>query len=181
MQFQPTAIEGVVVVVGPRHEDERGSFGRLVDEEAFAAAGLPTRFVQVSQSRNRARGTLRGMHLQAAPHEEDKLVTCTHGAAFDVVVDLRPASASYGRWLGFELSAESGRAVFIPRGCAHGFLTTVDDTDLVYFMTTPHVAAAARGVRFDDVAFGITWPAAPTIVSARDRAWPDFDRSRGPA
>ncbi len=180
MLFSPTAIEGVVVVAARRSEDGRGSFSRLVDVDAFAAAGLPTRFVQVSQSRNKSRGTLRGLHFQAAPHEEDKLVVCTHGAAFDVVVDLRPASPSYCKWLGFELSGDVDRAVFLPRGCAHGFLTLVDDTDLVYFITTPYVASAARGVRFDDPAFGIAWPGAAAVMSDKDRALPDFARAMGP-
>lgn len=172
MRFETTEIPGVISITAPVHEDERGSFNRLVDLEAFAGAGLPTVFAQVSQSRNVKCGTLRGLHYQEHPHEEDKVVSCTHGEAFDVVVDLRPDSPSYCKWLGLHLSV--GRSVFVPRGCAHGFLTLTQDTDLVYFITTPHVSGAARVLRFNDPIFGIRWPRPITSINKRDLVAPNY-------
>ena len=174
MIFRETTIEGVTVVEPELHADERGFFARTWDPAEFAAHGLNDRVVQVSVSYNRKRGTLRGLHYQAAPHMEAKLVRCTSGAIFDVAVDLRPGSATFRRWVGVELSAENRFALYIPEGCAHGFLTLTDDAEVAYQISAPYVADSARGVRFDDPAFGIDWPGDAIVVNERDRSYPNF-------
>ena len=176
MTFEPTAVAGAVVVVPEPVEDERGLFARTVDRDAFAAHGLPTDWVQCSTSYSRNAGTLRGMHLQVRPHEEAKLVRCVRGAVYDVAVDLRPESASFRAWAGVELTAENRRALHVPRGCAHGFLTLTDGSEVLYMMDAPYVPEAARGVRWDDPAFGIDWPAAvaPRLIAERDATYPDW-------
>lgn len=175
MRFEPTAIPGAYRIELEPRGDERGAFARTFCEEEFAAHGLVTRFPQHNLSRNPRAGTLRGMHLQAAPHGEVKVVRCQSGALFDVAVDLRPDSPAYRRWVGVTLTAESGNAFYIPQGCAHGFLTLAPDTEVHYLMGAPFVASAGRGVRWDDPAFGIAWPSVPVLVSERDRTYPDFD------
>jgi dTDP-4-dehydrorhamnose 3,5-epimerase len=174
VRFTPTAIPGVVLVDIERVIDERGFFARTWCADEFAAAGLPNAFVQTSVSWNQHRRTLRGMHWQAAPHGEGKLVRCSRGALVDVVVDLRPDSETYLEHLVVELDHESRRAVFIPAGLAHGFLSLTDRTEVVYQMDTPYVPAAARGARWDDPAFAIRWPTTPAVISERDRSYPDF-------
>jgi dTDP-4-dehydrorhamnose 3,5-epimerase len=171
--FEPTAIAGVVLVDVDRHDDERGFFARSWCAREFAAAGLPDQLVQCSVSWNVRRHTLRGMHWQAAPHAEGKLVRCTRGALLDVVVDLRPDSSSYLRHVAVELDSCNRRAIFIPPGFAHGFLTLADSTEVLYQMDTFFVPEAARGARWDDPAFGIDWPAEPAVISQRDRTYPD--------
>jgi dTDP-4-dehydrorhamnose 3,5-epimerase len=156
--------------------DERGWFARTFDAEVFAAHGLDPAVVQCNVSYNARAGTLRGMHFQADPHGEDKLVRCQRGALFDVIVDLRPDSATRGQWFGVELTPSNGRSLFIPKGFAHGFQTLADDTEVHYQMSTPYVPGAGDGVRWDDPAFGIEWPPAPAggrIISERDAAYPD--------
>jgi dTDP-4-dehydrorhamnose 3,5-epimerase len=150
-------------------------FARTFDAELFAERGLSATLTQASTSFNARAGTLRGLHHQAEPHGECKLVRCTAGAVFDVIVDLRPGSPSHLRWHGVELSSENRRAVYVPRGVAHGFQTLVDGTDLLYLIDVPYVAGAARGVRWDDPAFGIVWPEPPRerVISARDLSFPD--------
>ncbi len=158
--------------------DERGSFARTFDAEVFADHGLDARVTQCNVSINRHAGTLRGLHLQNAPHGEAKLVSCIRGAVFDVLVDLRRGSSAFGCWFGLELDALSGRSLFAPEGVAHGFQTLVADSALTYQMSTAYVAGAATGVRWDDPAIGIRWPDSPTgqrTISERDRAWPDFE------
>ena len=174
MRFSRLGIPGAWLVELERHEDERGSFARTFCAREFAAQGLATHFVQTSLSANRRRGTLRGLHWQAAPHAEEKLVRCVRGRVYDVLVDLRPDSHIYRQHLALELSAAEGNALFIPAGVAHGFLTLEDDCEVHYAMTAFHAAEAARGVRFDDPAFGIVWPAPVAVISERDRSWPDF-------
>jgi len=174
MTFRETTIEGVWIVEPELHEDERGFFARTWDAEEFAEHGLNGRLVQTSVSYNRRSGTLRGLHYQAAPHEEAKLVRCTAGAIFDVAVDLRPRSRSLTEWVGIELSASNRHALYVPEGCAHGFLTLTDDSEVSYLMSAVHVAEAARGVRFDDPAFGIAWPAEIVAINERDRSYADF-------
>jgi dTDP-4-dehydrorhamnose 3,5-epimerase len=164
----PTALAGVHLVTPERLADARGSFARTFCADAFAAAGLPTSLVQCSASLNLRRGTLRGLHWQADPHGEGKLVRCTRGVVFDVAVDLRPGSPTWGRWAGWELSAENGHAVFIPPGFAHGFQTLVDASEVFYQMTERYHADLSRGARWDDPAFGIAWPVADPILSPRD-------------
>ena len=175
MRFTPTEIAGVVRVEAQPHSDERGLFARMHCPEAFAAAGIPFEPVQTSLSRNPHIHTLRGMHYQLAPYGETKLVRVTRGRAFDVAVDLRPASPTYRRWTAAELSAENLVALFIPEGVAHGFLTLEPDTDVLYQIAPAYRPGHAAGVRWDDPAFGIAWPAAPALMSPADAAYPDQD------
>jgi dTDP-4-dehydrorhamnose 3,5-epimerase len=174
MKFHQDAIPGVVVIDLEPHQDDRGSFARFLCKDEFAPHGLPTEFVQGSISRNVVRGTLRGMHLQLGPTPEEKLVRCTRGRVHDVVLDLRKTSLSYRRWTAFELGAVSGRAVFIPAGCAHGFLTLEPDSELLYLMTVRYDPDYQRGVRWNDPAFAIDWPFEPVVIGERDRSFPDY-------
>lgn len=181
MRFAETALHGAYVIELEPNVDERGFFARTFCEREFAEHGLPTRFPQCNLSRNRRRGTLRGMHFEAPPTQESKLVRCSTGAVYDVIVDLRPASATRLGWFGVELTAESGRALFIPAGFAHGFLTLADDTDVFYHMGDSYRPGSARGFRWNDPRFGIRWPAAPVTMSERDAAYPDYrDATDGP-
>lgn len=175
MRFEATPLDGAVVVGLDRVADDRGSFARTFCEDEFAAHGLPTRFPQSNLSTNRRAGTLRGMHLNTVGHTEAKLVRCVRGAVHDVVVDLRPASPTYLRWFGLRLDPDEGRALFVPEGFAHGFVTLEDDTDVTYLMSRPFEAGVGIGFRWDDPAFGIEWPVAPTVMNERDRTYPDFD------
>jgi dTDP-4-dehydrorhamnose 3,5-epimerase len=180
VQFHATALAGLTVIEVTAAADERGLFARTFDAATFADAGMPIHWPQCNTSWNRQRGTLRGMHFEAdLPSErstESKLVRCTHGRAFDVAIDLRPQSPTYCRWVGIELSAENRKALYIPPGLAHGFLTLEDDTEIYYQMGANYTAARARGVRWNDPAFAITWPSTPRILSERDVAYPDFAR-----
>jgi dTDP-4-dehydrorhamnose 3,5-epimerase len=157
-----------------RFEDGRGFFARTWCREEFAAQGLNADLVQCNISFNIQRGTLRGMHYQKPPHAEAKLVRCTQGALYDVVVDLRRDSATYLQWFGTALSAENRNALYVPEGCAHGFVTLEDHTEVLYQMSASYDTASAAGVRWDDPAFSIAWPIAPTVMSDRDRNYPDF-------
>ena len=172
MKFSACPIDGAWLLDIEPVSDERGFFARSHCVTEFGARGLQGEFRQSSVSFNQRRGTLRGMHYQAVPHAETKLVRCTAGAVFDAIVDLREASRSYGRWFGTELSAANRRALYIPAGCAHGFLTLTDGAEVLYQISSDYVAAAARGLRWNDPAIGIAWPFAPLLVSARDAALP---------
>jgi dTDP-4-dehydrorhamnose 3,5-epimerase len=174
MIFEKTGIEGVWLVEPERFEDERGFFARTWDPDEFSIQGLNPRLVQCSISFNRRSGTLRGLHYQAAPHEEGKLVRCTSGAIFDVALDLRSESPTFKAWFGAPISDENRLALYIPEGCAHGFLTLEDSTEVHYQITEFYVPEAARGVRWDDPAFGIAWPGEVHVISDRDRTYPDF-------
>lgn len=174
MHFETTDLPGVIIVHADVNKDERGSFGRIYDAAEFAAAGLPTNFPQCNVSVNASRGTLRGMHFQASPRPDPKLVRCTRGRIFDVAVDLRPQSVTYRRWLGTELTHSNQKALFIPQGCAHGLLTVEDDCEIFYMMGEIYAPELARGVRWNDAAFAIAWPFAPSVISERDASWPDF-------
>lgn len=174
MRFAATAVQGAMIVELDGHEDPRGYFARTFCEEEFSRAGLEMRIVQTNISRNPKRLTLRGMHYQAEPHGEPKIVHCVRGWIFDVAVDLRPQSPTYRRWAGVELDADNNRLFYIPRGCAHGFLTLEANSDIVYLMGAPYVADSGRGVRWDDPTFGVEWPAAPAEMSERDRGYADF-------
>ncbi|MEX2156218.1 MAG: dTDP-4-dehydrorhamnose 3,5-epimerase [Gemmatimonadales bacterium] len=174
MIFTPLELAGAMLVDLERHADERGFFARTWCQQEFRSAGLSDRLVQASISHNRCRGTLRGMHYQEPPHAEEKLVRCTHGAIWDVIIDLRPASPTYLRHLGVELCADTGRALFIPTGFAHGFQTLRDDSQVFYQMSHFYAPAAARGIRWNDPRFGIEWPATPPLLHPRDGAYPDF-------
>lgn len=174
MRFTATAIADVVVVDIEPRTDERGAFARLHCPEEFAAAGHPFVPAQTSLSRNPTAATLRGLHYQPAPHGEVKLVRCVRGRIFDVAVDLRRASPTHRRWTATELSAENGRALLIPEGVAHGFLTLEADSDVIYQISPAYQPGHEAGVRWDDPAFAIAWPAAPQLISPRDAGYPDY-------
>lgn len=171
MRFTPTDIEGVTLVTIERHRDVRGSFARTFCAREFAAAGLPSSFVQWSTSFNLRAHTLRGMHWQRAPHADAKLVRCTRGAIYDVVADVREDSPTRGRHQAFTLRADGDDMLFIPGGVAHGFMTLEDNTEVHYAMDVPFAPECATGFRYDDPAFGIAWPCAPAVVSDKDLAW----------
>jgi dTDP-4-dehydrorhamnose 3,5-epimerase len=172
--FLPTALPGAFVVEMEKREDARGFFARSWCVREFEEHGLNPRLVQCNASFNRTRGTLRGMHYQVAPFAEAKLVRCTSGAIHDVILDLRPDSPAYLRHVVAELSAANHRALYVPEGCAHGFQTLADDTEVFYQMSEFHSPGHARGVRWDDPAFGLPWPQDERIIAERDRGYPDF-------
>jgi dTDP-4-dehydrorhamnose 3,5-epimerase len=175
LTFVETGLERLVVVESIERVDERGSFIRTFDADQWHEEGLASRVVQCSLSRNTRRRTLRGMHYQELPHGEAKLVRCSRGAIFDVAVDLRRDSPTFRRWFGIELTESNGRMLHIPEQFAHGFLTLADDTEVAYQMSAIYAPDYARGVRWDDPAFGIEWPALPEVMSERDRQYPDFE------
>src|ERR1700682_1010949 len=178
MRFIQTPLPGTWVIELEELGDERGWFARTFDAEGFEARGLNPAVVQCNASFNARRGTLRGMHYQAEPHGESKLVRCVRGAIFDVAVDVRPDSPTHRRWHGVELSAENRRAFYIPAGVGHGFQSLEPGSEVHYLMGNAYVPDAGRGVRWDDPAFAIDWPAAPPegrIISERDGSYPDFE------
>jgi dTDP-4-dehydrorhamnose 3,5-epimerase len=177
MRFHPTELEGVWVIELEQIVDERGWFARSFDAAEFRERGLNAEVAQCNISSNAREGTLRGMHFQAAPHGESKLVRCLRGALFDVAVDLRPEQPTFRRWHGVELSADNRLALYIPAGMAHGFQTLTDDCEVLYQMGHRYVPEAARGVRWDDPAFGIRWPeaAAGRTIAQKDREYSDFE------
>ena len=172
MIFDPTPIPDCFVVRPERHADARGYFARTWAPDELAAHGLSATVAQCSTSFSARRGTLRGMHFQADPHAEAKLVRCTRGGIWDVCLDLRPQSPTYRRWHAETLTEANGVALYIPEGCAHGHLTLEPDTEVFYMISAPYVAEAGRGVRWDDPAFGIDWPFAPTVLNERDATYP---------
>ena len=174
MKCIPCELSGVFRIQPEPHADARGLFARTFCVDEFAAFGLENVMVQASTSFNLQRGTLRGMHFQRAPHAEAKLVRCVRGSAYDVVVDLRPESATYLRWLAVELTQDNREALYIPKGCAHGFQTTADNTELLYQMSVPYAPEFASGVRWNDPLFGIRWPVSQPILSERDAAYPNY-------
>lgn len=175
MIFTPALLQDAVIIDPERRGDERGYLARTYCEQEFKEQGLVTRFVQASTIFSPARDTLRGLHFQRAPHGEVKLVRCTRGAAQVVILDLRPESHTYLRWLGTELSPQNGRSLYVPVGFAQGYQTLSDATEVAYQMSHEYVPDAAAGVRWDDPAFGIDWPPATArTISERDMAWPDY-------
>jgi dTDP-4-dehydrorhamnose 3,5-epimerase len=174
MIFTATHLDGAWLIDLEPREDERGFFARLWCRQELAAQGLDAEVAQESLSFNRHRGTVRGLHFQRAPHEETKIVRCTRGGIFDVIVDLRPQSPSYLRWQGFELAAENRKALYVPKGFAHGFQTLTDNAEIVYQISEFYAPEAAGGYRYDDAAFDITWSLPVTVISDRDRSWPPF-------
>lgn len=175
MMFEPTAVAGAFVVKLEQRRDERGFFARTFCTDEFEAAGIVATFVQQSLARSTRRGTLRGMHYQCEPHGEDKLVRCTRGRIFDAIADLRPHSPSFRRVFTVELDAVAGDALFVPRGCAHGYQTLEDDTDVLYAMSARYAPQAARAIRYDDAGLAIAWPIPEPILSAADRAAPGLE------
>lgn len=179
MIFTPARLDGVWLVDLDPHEDDRGTFARTWCRREFDEHGLPTELVQCSLSRTRRRGTIRGLHWQAPPHAEDKLVRCSRGTVWDVAVDLRPDSDTYLEHVAVELSEDNGRALLVPKGFAHGFQTLTDDAEVLYKMSEYYEPEAGRGARWDDPAFGIDWPVDDPILHPRDASYPDFEDEHG--
>ena len=175
MKFVRAELNGVWIIEMEKHSDERGYFARTWCQGEFQKNGLNPRLVQCSTSFNHKRGTLRGMHYQAAPHAEAKLIRCTRGAIYDVALDLRPSSPTFKRWIGLELRATGNRMLYIPEGFAHGFQTLQDETEVAYQMSEFFHSESARGVRWNDPQFAIQWPTCEKrIISFRDETYPDF-------
>lgn len=175
MKFTPLPLAGAHLIDLEKRGDDRGFFARFFCTDEFSQQGLSAKFVQINNSLTGKKGTLRGMHYQLPPAAEVKVVRCIRGSLFDVILDLRPRSPTFGRSFGAELSAENRTMMYVPEGFAHGFLTLEPDTEALYLVTAPYAPAAERGVRFDDPKFGIQWPAAPVEMSDKDRKWPDYD------
>jgi len=175
VKFAETPLSGAYLLDIEPHVDERGFFARTACSATFAQYGLDGQFVQQSVSFNAHKGTLRGLHFQAAPYEEDKLVRVTQGAIFDVIVDIRQGSATFGRWYGVELSADNHRQIYIPKGFAHGFQTLEDNCEVLYAMTVPFQPGSGRGIRWNDPTLAIAWPIGiPSVVGSHDRELPTF-------
>jgi dTDP-4-dehydrorhamnose 3,5-epimerase len=178
MKFEETDLPGAFLVSLEKIEDERGYFARSWCANEFDDQGLESRLAQCNVSFNRTKGTLRGMHYQIPPFAETKLVRCTRGALFDVIIDLRPESATFTRWLGIELTPDNGMMVYVPAGFAHGFQTLMDRTEVFYQMSEFYSPTHGRGVRWDDPMFGIEWPLDVKVISERDRRYPDSERGQ---
>jgi dTDP-4-dehydrorhamnose 3,5-epimerase len=174
MIFRPAKLDGVMVIEPEPIHDERGFFARLWGAQEFAERGLRTAFVHCSISFNKQKATLRGMHYQVAPFGETKLIRCSRGAIHDVLVDLRPGSPTRNQWEAFALDAESRRLLYVPEGIAHGFITLFDDCEVTYEIDQHYKPEAARGVRWNDPAFGIEWPLEPRVIADRDARYPDY-------
>lgn len=177
MNFVETPIQGVVVIELEPLRDERGMFARSFSADEFGERGLLDQVVEANVSHNTQVGTLRGMHYQAAPYPDPKIMRCTSGAVYDVAVDLRAGSGTYCRWFGTVLAASEGTALHVPAGCAHGYLTLDPGTTVAYLMGERYHSELSQGVRWDDPTFGIEWPFEPSVISARDAAFPDHDVS----
>jgi dTDP-4-dehydrorhamnose 3,5-epimerase len=178
VKFEATSLGGVLRVIPDAQLDARGVFTRLFDRDAFAARGLVTEFPQHSYVTNVARGVLRGLHYQVSPHEETKVIRCARGSVYDVLVDIRPTSASYGCWEAFELNGDDLVQLYVPAGIAHGYQALTDDAAMHYLISTEYVAEAARGIRYDSPSLAVTWPVETKILSERDRSHPVFDVQR---
>jgi dTDP-4-dehydrorhamnose 3,5-epimerase len=172
MRFLETAIPGAWVIESDPHQDERGRFLRAWCAREFSELGLQFTPVQANMGYSVVKGTLRGMHFQKAPALEAKLIRCTRGAMFDVLLDFRPGSSTYGKWYGLELTADNARMLYVPELCAHGYQTLQQETEMHYLTSAFYTAGATTGVRFDDPAFAIQWPLTPTVISQQDRNWP---------
>lgn len=176
MRFLPTGVEGAWIVEMEPRGDERGFFARAWCEHEAAAVGLRPRWVQANMSLSRDIGTLRGMHYQQAPWQEAKLVRCTRGAIYDVIIDLRRESPTYMKWIGVELTAENRRALYVPEDFAHGFLTLTGDVEISYLVSQFYTPHAERGIRWNDPAVGIKWPAKVNVISDKDARWPAVEK-----
>jgi dTDP-4-dehydrorhamnose 3,5-epimerase len=174
MIFTETRLQGAYLIDIEKREDHRGFFARTWCQHEFGEHGLVARLVQANLSFNRQRGTLRGMHYQTPPYAEAKLVRCTRGAIYDVIVDLRPDSPSFKQWIGVELSAVNYRMLYVPEGFAHGFQTLEDNVEIMYQVTQFYTPEAEGGIRYNDPALGIMWPLEVTVISEKDAAWADF-------
>ena len=174
MIFTETTLKGAFLIELERRQDERGFFARTWCQREFEAHGLNTQWVQCNLSFNRPKGVLRGMHYQAAPYAETKLIRCTMGAIYDVIIDLRPESSTFRQWMALDLTAEDRRMLLVPEGFAHGFQTLVEETEVFYQMSQFYAPEHARGVRWDDPAFKVSWPDGRRLISERDQSFPDF-------
>lgn len=174
MLFTQTPLKGAYLIEIAKIGDERGFFGRSWCRQEMQQAGLDSDVAQINTSFSRRKGTLRGLHFQVAPHQESKMIRCTRGAIYDVIVDLRPESTTFKRWFGAELTADNHRALYSPKGFAQGFITLRDDTEITYFSSDFYAPGKDRGIRYDDSQFGIELPLAPVVISDKDRNWPDF-------
>jgi dTDP-4-dehydrorhamnose 3,5-epimerase len=178
MRFEETRISGVTLITPDLFADERGFFARTWGLDVFEANGIDARVVQRNLSYNRHAGTLRGMHYQLPPHGEAKLVSCLTGRVFDVAIDLRSDSPTFGKWFGAELSAGTGVMLYIPKGCAHGYQALEPESNVEYLITEFYHPESVAGVRWNDPSFGVRWPVEPTVMNERDRSWPDFEPAR---
>lgn len=174
MIFTETNLSGSYLIELKELADDRGFFARSWCQKEFEQHGLVSRVVQANLSFNRKKGTMRGMHYQVAPYEETKLVRCTRGAIYDVIVDLRSGSPTYRQWIGAELTADNRRMLFVPEGFAHGFQTLIDEAEVTYQVSQFYTPGAERGARYDDPTFGIEWPLPVKVISEKDRNWPDY-------
>jgi len=172
--FTETELKGAYIIEIEKLTDHRGFFARSWCQNEFKNYGLTTRLVQANVSYNKNMGTLRGMHYQLSPYEETKLVRCTRGAIYDVIIDLRPASPTYAQWIGVELTAENYKMLYVPENFAHGFITLEDDTEITYQVSQFYTPGSERGIRWDDVAFSIDWPIEIHVISDKDKSWPDY-------
>lgn len=177
MMFSRTPLEGAYIIEPERIRDERGFFARVLCENELRRQGLDAKFPQTNMAFSDRKGTLRGLHFQRDPHAEVKLVRCTKGSVYDVIVDLRPQSGTYKRWFGIELSDENRQMLYVPEGFAQGYITLVDNSEIYYHTSEPYCAEAASGVRYDDPNFGIMWPVEVAVISQQDRSWPNYVRS----
>ena len=177
MKFTETPVQGAYLINLDRKGDDRGFFARVFCRNEFQTQGLSAEFVQVNNSLSADKGTLRGMHYQLPPHAETKVIRCIRGSLYDVVLDLREGSPTFGQSFGAELSAENRCMMYCPKGCAHGFLTLTDDVEAFYFVDAFYAPESERGVRWNDPAFNIEWPFEPVVISDKDRNHPDFESS----
>ena len=175
MKFNQTSLAGAYTIELDRIGDDRGFFARFFCVDEFSGEGLISNFVQINNSLTKNRGTLRGMHYQLPPAAEVKVVRCIKGSLFDVILDLRPDSATFGQWFGDTLSAENRRMMYVPEGFAHGFVTLEDNTEAFYLVSKAYAPEQERGIRYNDPEFGIEWPIKPVEISGKDENWPDFD------
>jgi len=174
VKFHKAEVEGAYIIELDRLEDNRGFFARTWCQKEMEAHGLAARVAQANVSFNRRAGTLRGMHYQVAPHEETKLIRCTRGALYDVIVDLRPDSPSYKQWTSVELKADTYKMLYVPAHFAHGFITLEDETEAIYFVSEFYTPGAEQGLRWNDPRFGISWPRSVEVISEKDANWPDY-------
>jgi dTDP-4-dehydrorhamnose 3,5-epimerase len=175
MKFQETKLAGSYIIEPEKLSDDRGFFARVWDQKIFDEIGLNPNIFQCNVSLTKKKGSIRGMHYQIHPYEETKLVRCTQGSIFDVIIDLRPDSKTYQQWEGFELSSENHKMLFVPEGFAHGFQTLVDNVEIFYQVSEFYTPNAEQGIRWNDDEFNIVWPLTPTVLSEKDSSWPNYE------
>jgi dTDP-4-dehydrorhamnose 3,5-epimerase len=175
MKFKETLLKGAYVIELESRGDERGFFARFFCKDEFANTGINNEILQINNSLSRDKGTLRGMHYQLAPKSEDKIVRCIKGSLYDVIIDLREDSDTFGKWFGVELSAENRKTLFVPKGFAHGFMTLENNTEAFYLVTEKYAPEKERGIRYNDSRFNIEWPIEPLVISDKDKEHPDFN------